>query len=215
MDESTRISRRDAIRWVLAAAGTATLARPGQLLADITAASPAAIGYGTDPNLVKIYKPGDLWPLTLTAPLRRTVVVLCDVIIPADERSPSASAVGVPDFIDEWISAPYPEQRHDRDVVLEGLAWLNQESKRRFGAEFAAVTDAQRTAIATDIAYEPHASAELKRPAQFFARFRNLVTGGFYTTPAGMRDIQYLGNVPTAKFAGPPPELIRQLGLEA
>ena len=65
-------------------------------------------GYGPDPVMVKVYKPGDVWPLTLTEPQRRTTGALCDVIMHADEPSPSASSLGVPDFIDEWISSPYP-----------------------------------------------------------------------------------------------------------
>jgi len=37
--------------------------------------------------------------------------------------------------------------------------------------------------------------------------------GGFYSTPAGSRDIGYIGNVPLQKFDGPPAELLRKLGL--
>jgi hypothetical protein len=53
----------------------------------------------------------------------------------------------------------------------------------------------------------------MKKAAQFFARFRDLVAGGFYTTPEGMKDIQYLGNVPLTKFDGPPPEVLAYLKL--
>jgi hypothetical protein len=52
------------------------------------------------------------------------------VIIPADDDSPSASAVGVPDFIDEWISSPYPAQAGDRRIVLDGLQWIDDEAQR-------------------------------------------------------------------------------------
>ncbi len=60
--------------------------------------STVAKPYGTDPNLVRVYKPGDLWPLTFTSAQRATAAVLCDLIIPADAKSPSASSVGVVDF---------------------------------------------------------------------------------------------------------------------
>src|SRR5450759_3575857 len=33
----------------------------------------------------------------------RAVQVLCDLIIPADEHSGSATAAGVPEFIDDWL----------------------------------------------------------------------------------------------------------------
>ena len=58
---------------------------------------------------MKVYAAGELWPLTLTKEQRATATALCDLIIPADDTSPAASSVGVVDFIDEWISAPYPE----------------------------------------------------------------------------------------------------------
>ena len=41
---------------------------------------------------------------------------------------------------------------------------------------------------------------------------RNLVAAGFFTTPAGMKDLGYVGNVPLARFEGPPPELVRKVG---
>ncbi len=61
------------------------------------------------PICCRTYRPGELWPLTLTPAQRRLAAVLVDLIIPADEHSPSAPAVGVVDFIDEWVSAPYPD----------------------------------------------------------------------------------------------------------
>ncbi len=89
---------------------------------------PAVRGYGADPDLTKIYMPGDVWPLTLSAAQRRTAKALCNVILPDDGRSPDAGSVGVVDFIDEWVSAPYPHQLQDRPVVLEGLAWMDAEA---------------------------------------------------------------------------------------
>ncbi|HYP15660.1 MAG TPA: hypothetical protein VEQ65_00505, partial [Opitutus sp.] len=61
--------------------------------------------------------------------------------------------------------------------------------------------------------YEANAKPEFKQPAAFFARFRDLTAGGFYTTPQGMKDLGYIGNVPLPSFDGPPPELLKKLGL--
>ena len=103
----SRIPRRTAIKWMLTAATAAALLERDTLAADPTPRlNPAAKGYGPDPDLLKDYKPGDLWPLTFTDTQRATAAALCDVIIPADAKSPSASSLGVHDFIDEWISAP-------------------------------------------------------------------------------------------------------------
>ena len=115
---NSRMDRRDAIKWMLAAAATISV-----LERNVVAAStvPEASGYGSDPDLLKHYHPGDVWPLTLNAEQRRATAALCDVIIPEDSKSPSASAVHVDDFIDEWISAPYPGHELDRKVILLSL----------------------------------------------------------------------------------------------
>jgi hypothetical protein len=206
-----RMDRRAAIKWMLTAAASTALLETG--FAAESPAAPAAAGYGTDPDLLKIYKPGDVWPLTLTEAQRGAVIALCDVIIPADAHGPSASAVKVHDFIDEWISAPYADHRRDRTLILDGLEWLETESRKRFGRGFAALDARQQSALCDDISYEPTAQPEFRTGARFFRRFRDLTAGGYYTTPEGMKDIGYIGNVPLARYDGPPAEVLRKLGL--
>jgi len=215
--DPVRIDRRVAIKWMLTASAGAMLAKVPSFGADdgtySAAAAGAAHGYGTDPDLMKVYKPGDVWPLTLTDARRRQVALLCDLIVPAEGGHPSASAVGVTDFIDEWVSAPYPGNVADAKVVGEGLAWVDAESTKRFGAVFADATDAQRLSLCEAMAPDAPSGSELEAPSKFFRRFRNLTAGGYYTTPAGMKDLGYVGNVPLASFDGPPADLIAKLGL--
>ena len=184
------MDRRTTIKWVMAASAVWPLTERRVAHADPVPSTPPSSmgsqGYGTDPNLQTIYRPGMLWPLTLTEQQRRLAVALSDIIIPADDHSPSASAVGVVDFIDEWVSAPYPNCQQDRPVVLDGFAWLESESGRRFGKPFA---DASRRAAGSvdDICMR----LALRVPAEaarFFALYRNLTAGGFYSTPAGRKD---------------------------
>ena len=59
----------------------------------------------------------------------------------------------------------------------------------------------------------PDAKKEFKTAAVFFKKFRDLTAGGFYTTKEGMKDIGYTGNVPLTSFDGPPPDVLKQLGL--
>ncbi|HYC72347.1 MAG TPA: gluconate 2-dehydrogenase subunit 3 family protein [Opitutaceae bacterium] len=210
LPESRRIDRRVALKW-LATAAAAAAVQPH--LGRAQAALPAAKGYGLDPLLNKTYAPGDLWPLTFTGEQRRAAAALCEIIIPREGDVPSARELGVHDFIDEWISAPYPDQQRDRQPVLEGLAWIDAESQRRFGRDFADLDQAQAAAICDDICHAPEARGELQKGAQFFSRFRNLCAGGFYSTPAGMKDVGYVGNTPQIEYHGPPPEVLRKLGL--
>jgi hypothetical protein len=217
------MDRRTTIKWVLAASATLPLLGREVLAQSSTAlAQPKGTdtnsvhyehGYGTDPNLTKTYHPGEVWPLTFTAEQRRTVTVLCDLIIPQDDVSPSASSVGVVDFIDEWVSSPYPRQRGQQPLLLEGLQWLDAEAMKRCKKSFADAEAAVQHSICGDICYEAGAPAEFARAARFFEAFRDLTAGGFYTTPIGMKDIGYIGNVPLTSFPPPPPELLQQLGL--
>jgi Gluconate 2-dehydrogenase subunit 3 len=207
--DEVRVDRRTAIKWVMAA--SAALRLPAASFA-ATATMPAASGYGKDPDLLKAHETGTLWPLTFTSEQRRLATVLCDLIIPADDRSPSASAVGVVDFIDEFISAPYPDQRADRPVILEGVAWLDAEAQRRHARKFVQLDARQLAAICDDIS-KAEPAPQFAQAAAFFSRYRSLTAGGFYTTPVGMKDLRYVGNVATTSFEGPPLAVLKQLGL--
>ena len=142
------MDRRETIKWMLAASAVIPLAH---------LAAAQSRPYGTDPDLLRVYHAGELWPLTLTGPQRNQAALLCDTIVPADAVSPSASQVGVVDLIDEWISAPYPVQRKDRDLVLKGLEWLDSESQRRFSKPLLQMATQQLHQICDDICFVPQA----------------------------------------------------------
>lgn len=209
------LDRRTTIKWMFAAAASVPSLQSIGFAAEPLARDVAAgqAGYGTDPGLTKAWKPGGPWPLTLGVAARLTTAALCDLIIPADDVSPSASSVGVVEFIDEWISAPYPQQRADRELILPGLRWIESESQGRFGKAFAALGQAQKEAIANDICSPAKAAPNAAKAAKFFAKFRDLTAGGFYTTPVGMKDIGYTGNTPLARFDGPPLAALKKAGL--
>lgn len=209
VNDAMRVDRRTALKWVLAASAALQLPS-GIALAQETAKSVS--GYGKDPNLLKIHQIGELWPLTLNEHQRATATMLSDLILPADDESPAASKVGVIDFIDEWISAPYPNNQRDKPLVVQGLAWLDQESQRRFKNNFSALTEKERVAICDDLSAAKPA-AQFEEAAKFFARYRALTAGGYYTTPVGMKDLRYIGNVAMTTFDGPPPEVLKKLGL--
>jgi hypothetical protein len=210
-DESPmQVDRRTALKWVLAAA--AALQMPDSLAAEIQKVI-SAKGYGKDPDLLKVYAPGELWPLTLSAAQRSSATVLADAILPADGEWPAASKVGVVEFIDEWISAPYSQMTADRSVLVQGFEWLDAESKRRFKKRFAQLSSDQINTICDDLAPGEKQRKDAEQATGFFARFRQLVAAGYYTTPQGMRDIGYVGNVPLAKYDGPPMEVLRKIGV--
>ena len=210
------MDRTTTLKWLLAASAVLGAG----VWAGATPATPVKrrggkpAGYGTDPALTKSYKGGELWPLTFDAAQNRTAKALCGLIIPADDQSPSAAQLQVHRFIDEWVSAPYPDQAKDKPVIVDGLAWLEAESAKRFGGRrFDQLDVAQQSQIADDICWTESAKPAFATAARFFKRFRDLTAGGFYTTPDGMKDIGYVGNVPTVTFDGPPPKVLQIVGV--
>ncbi len=226
-DEQTApMDRREALKVLTAAAASAALAEgllpatsdAQQLVAPGPKPKVAAVapplsgprGTLTDPVLLT---PKANWPRQLSAAEMVTLAALCDMIIPADDKSPSASTVGAPAYINEYVSAPYEWAEKSLVRVRGGLGWLDVESQRRFMRRFVALTNAERTQICDDICFFPDAKPQFKAAARFFGEIRNLTQSGFYTSDAGMKDLQYIGNVPLAKFEGPPPEVLKKLGL--
>ena len=168
-------------------------------------------GYGQDPELLH---PAPVpWPKTLTTAQLELLAALTDILIPAEDNIPSASAVGVPDVVDEWVSAPYPEQQHHRKLILAGLSWCDREANRRFGRRFVDASEVEQTAIVEDIAYpERKGRPELTEALQFFDLLRRLVAGIFYSSPEGSRELGYQGNVPIAgDYPGPSKEAMAHL----
>ena len=211
-DTPGQVSRRQAIQWVLAVTAAAALPR-GTFGQTANTKLPPAEGYGFDPNLVKPYKPGAFWPLTFNSGQKETATALGDVIIPKDDLGPAASAVGVPAYLDEWVSAPYEPQQKDRALILEGLAWIEGESKKRFNKGFSQLTESQQHSLCDDIAYLPNTKTQYRQQAVFFDRFRALTASAYYATPDGWKAIGYEGNVILQKFDGPPPQVLAKLGV--
>jgi len=204
------MDRRQTLQWMVAASA----ALGAEMSAGATPARKPGKTYGTDPKLTKSYASGELWPLTFTPEQARTARALCGLIIPADEQSPSAAQLKVHLFIDEWISAPYPDQAKDKTLIVKGLAWLDTESGKRFGGKrFDQLDVAQQAQIADDICWIGGAKPEFTEAARFFKRFRDLTAGGFYTTPEGSKDLGYVGNVPSVTFDGPPLKVLQIVGV--
>ncbi|MFN3583836.1 gluconate 2-dehydrogenase subunit 3 family protein [Phenylobacterium sp.] len=189
-----KIDRRTALIWV-GAAGAAIAGGAGVVIyrdAIGGKATPTAGGYGTDPKLNPPVKAP--WPRLLSDDELQAAAILADFILPAAATAPAASALGVPDFIDEWVSAPYPDQLKDRPVIRDGLKALIPDLVRG---------DAGRRAAA--LAALPRSTDE--KTQAFFKRFRALTVGAYYTTEAGFKDIGYIGNEARASDPGPSAEV--------
>lgn len=223
-DESaTGVSRRSALKAMAAAATVPVLgtfeATEEQLVRARDAAESAVLAEMQGTQYV---------PKFFTSHEYRTVRVLADYIIPRDERSGSATDAGVPQYMDFVLSdqtpppgPPNPTRRFyvaptaAQVNVRGGLAWLDTECARRFGAgkTFLTSSDAQRRAILDDIAWPSKAKPELSHGVAFFTRMRDMTAAGFFSSKMGVQDLRYTGNRAVAAWNGCPPEVISKLGL--
>lgn len=138
-----------------------------------------------------------------------TVRMLVDIIIPRDERSGSATDVGVPEFMDFMMN----DQRGRQTAMRGGLAWLDHQCEDRFDKRFIDCTDAQRKAVLDDIAWPERGAPALSHGIAFFNSFRDLTATGFWTTKVGMQDLHYMGNTFVPEWTGCPDEVLKKLGV--
>jgi gluconate 2-dehydrogenase gamma chain len=139
----------------------------------------------------------------------RTVHVLCDLIIPADETSGGATEAGVPEFIDDWLDFRNREDGNQNLTaqILGGLQWLDNESNRFFQTGFAGASPDQQKQILDRIAWPARAATADHPWAVFFSKFRDMTAGGFFSSKVGIADLHYLGNRPVAEWKGCDPKV--------
>lgn len=135
----------------------------------------------------------------MTAYQLQMTAVIADLILPATDAAPAPSAIGVPDFVDEWVSAPYPEQQADRGIILSGLTSLDAQARRRWLRSFLDIEDVERLKIIDEVLVGDR-RAESGTKTAFYRRFRYVVVGAYYTAPEGLKDIGFIGNVPLPTY---------------
>lgn len=135
----------------------------------------------------------------------QTITILCDIILPADDRSGSASQAGVPAFI-EFMAKDQPQHQ---TPLRGGIMWLDNESGKRFGKKFTEISASQRINIIDDIAYPEQAKPQFSQGVAFFNKMRDLTMTGFYTTAMGFKDLGYVGNTPNNWTGVPADELAK------
>lgn len=140
----------------------------------------------------------------------RTIRVLLDLIIPADERSGSATQAGVPEFVDDWLNLKRGDLLSE---IQGGLTWLDLECNRSFRCDFADCPTARQKQILDRIAYPEKAAPEDASAVAFFNKLRDLVVSGFFTSRMGIYDLPYLGNEPQSAWNGCPAPVLAKLGV--
>ena len=136
-----------------------------------------------------------------------TISILCDIIIPKDQVSGSASDAKVPEFIQQTVKE-YPNYQ---TPLRGGLRWLDMQCLAKFNKAFKDCNEQQRIEIVDLIAYPEKAKTNkaLGPGVSFFTTLRNLTATGFYTSEIGVKDIGYEGNRPN-QWNGVPDDVLKQ-----
>ena len=142
----------------------------------------------------------DWKPVFLNQFESRRLVVLAERIVPGSEKAQ------VNRFIDLLLSVD--NEKHQKDFV-NALAAFEAESGKRFGKHLTALDAAQLDGILTDAAGAPAKedvsnNAEQERSG-LHAHFENLkgwISGGYYSSEMGMRELGWTEDRVFARFPG-------------
>ena len=215
--EKTTISRRDIFKLIAATSATGALMPPAMYAQKPVPASPGTAEQARKPSFTDpdFQNREVLWETPLGKAELATLTVLCDIIIPGDADAPPPSKIGLADFINEWIGAPYDQNVADQETIRGGLAWLNTHSKSLHSTHFTKLTPAQQTGILDSISAPQDIPVELAPGAAFFRKLRMLTLGGYYSHSSTWKSLGYIGNVPIAgAYPGVPDEILKILGVE-
>jgi len=204
----SELGRRDALKLIglMAAAPTFSVACSTEERRDSRGAESAP----TVPN------PETYDPELLSEHEYETVRALVDWIIPADERSGSATDAGVPEFIDFTLTdEKLPNRDEAQRAFRGGLAWIDYECLERFGRSFTECSEAEQEKLVDAIAWPEAAEPERAPGVEFFNSLRNLTASGFFSSKIGVQDLQYQGNQYVTEWTGCPEDVLDHVGLSA
>lgn len=134
-----------------------------------------------------------------------TLKILCDLILPADDVSPAASATGTPEYIDLLCRGNVRIAR----IYHGGLAWLDATCTRLHSVPFREADAQQQAAILDKLAFREKTPPGWKAGAEFFEWARKMTLDGYYTSQAGYKDVGYQGGKGMTTYQVPE-EALRQ-----
>jgi len=190
------ISRRDILKNLAIGAAGGSVLR-------VIPVEAAALAHQTVHKEKAATPNGNYTPKYFSPHQYETLLVLCDTIIPKDEKSGGAVEAGAPEFIDLLTS----ENELYQLEFGGGLMWLDNFCEDRFEQTFLAAAPEQRKEALDLIAFRKNAvvDASLSQGVAFFARLRNMTCDGFYSSKIGIEDLEYIGNTALAVWPGCPP----------
>ena len=165
---------------------------------------------------------GAYTPQLLTDHEFNTVKRLAELIVPADEKGPSAADAGAPEFIDLLCSQNDKLAR----IYTGGLGWIDARMRQDHETTFVEASEPQQTALLDLLVEAERAAAEvdhawgdseyadfrdygieersdLAAGVRFFDWVRKMSIDAYYTSEAGVKDVGYVGNDALSEYTVP------------
>lgn len=175
--KSDEIDRRDIIKTIALSSVT--------ILPLLRLVESGATAAQAPPYSPKLFSPSEM----------ELAATLAELIIPQTD-TPGARAARVQELIDLTLSE---ETRDIQKRFLQGLAWVDQRSRRLHSLDFLRLTARQQTAILTSMASPNNAGHE------FFQELRERTVFAYYTSEIGIhQELNYQGHQVIEHWPGCP-----------
>jgi hypothetical protein len=138
-------------------------------------------------------------PKAFSAHGYKTLERMTDLIIPVENGAPGAVAADAA----AWIDLMASENEQLKGIFTKGLAWIDTAMVQRGQKDFVSAPPAQQTELLDLIAYRRNQTPELAPGIDFFSWARRMTVDAFYTSPIGIKDIDYRGNTPLTSYPAP------------
>jgi hypothetical protein len=182
-EASRPLTRREMVRRLLAGMGA------GTTWPLVAASHPIYRHLSNDAIFDEAERLGaaDWKPVFLNLEQNESLITLAESMVPGSTKAQ------VNRFIDLLVSVDKPEGQRE---FAESLAAFDAEGQKRFGKNFPALDDGERNMILTDASLEPSTA---------HGQFKNLkgwVSGAYYSSEEGMRELGWTGDYVFESFRG-------------
>jgi hypothetical protein len=143
----------------------------------------------------------DWKPVFLSAQQNEALTAMAESIVPGSTKAQ------VNRFIDLVLSVEKPENQHK---FVESLQTFDAEAQKRFGKNFPSLDDGKKTTLLTEASVRPaNTNSSDSRTAgkqsalqEHFENLKGWVSGAYYSSEAGMRELGWTGDYVFGTFPG-------------
>ena len=132
-------------------------------------------------------------PKSFTKHNFQTLRKLAEIVVPG------ATDAGAAEYID-FLSSRNAELAA---IYNGGFAWLDDYMQKTYNADFLTAKPEQQTELLDKLAYRAKNTPDTVGGLLFWTWLRNMVVDAYYTSPAGVKDVGFMGNGAMAEFSVP------------